>query len=245
MLVQKCMREAGFEYTIEPADPVPGARDFPYVLDDIEWAGQHGYGSDIQRATDEWTKNNPNTRYLQSLSAQRRKSAAAALNGPVPQGLTARTPDGVTFTHSDRGCESTARRRLYGDLPAWYQAKTAVAALADMTVAAVKADQAFTSSVTVWSACMTAAGTPYETPDRVRETLPPPDRPWPVAEEKRLAVTEATCAINSGLARTAKELGARHRALLEEKYRDDVTTKKRLQRQALPRARAVTDDANQ
>src|SRR4051794_25468603 len=38
LLIKACMRRAGFTYHPAPRNPVPGYRDFPYVVDDVDWA---------------------------------------------------------------------------------------------------------------------------------------------------------------------------------------------------------------
>ncbi|MEU4356236.1 hypothetical protein [Streptomyces virginiae] len=39
-LQRRCMTAAGFRYRAKPENPLPEARDFPYVVDDAQWAGR-------------------------------------------------------------------------------------------------------------------------------------------------------------------------------------------------------------
>ncbi|MFF0738774.1 hypothetical protein ACFYVL_00035 [Streptomyces sp. NPDC004111] len=235
------MEKHGFEYRPVKENPIPEARTFPYVINDVTWAQKHGYGTDIERARTELRKTDPNQRYFRSLPAKRREAALEAANGPMPLNVTAKTPDGMLFQRSSEGCQSEADRKLYGDLQKWFQAKVTFDTLAEFKRMHVLADRRFTKAVKPWSACMRAAGHLYASPTELRAKLPPPNNPLPQKEEIRLAVTEAHCAMSSGLARTASELDEYHAKKLQKQYRSDVESRRQLQAAALPRARSITE----
>ncbi|MGW5744760.1 hypothetical protein [Amycolatopsis sp. NPDC003861] len=236
VVLRDCMAKAGFEYRITPPPSVPDQREFPYVVDDVEWARKHGYGSDIEQQLDALRADDPNQRYFRSLPAERRPAAAAAANGPKPLGLTAKDPDGGTVTRSDQGCRTEVFRELYGDPQTWFQASTTVAGLKPLRVRRVMADPKFTGALGPWSACMRSAGFAYSSPADLRAHRP--EQPA-FADEQRMAVTEATCAGQSGLAATAKELDAHYEAELNQQYQAALDTRHRLQEAALPHARQL------
>ncbi len=237
VVLRDCMAKAGFEYRITPPPSVPDQREFPYVVDDVEWARKHGYGSDIQQQLDALRAEDPNQRYFRSLPADRRSAAAAAANGSRPGGLTAKDPDGLTVTHSDQGCRTEVFRELYGDPQTWFQTSTTVNGLKSVRMKRVMADSEFTAALVPWSACMHAAGYDYASPAELRARQP--EQPLPVADEQRMAVAEATCAGQSGLAAIAKQLDAHYEAVVAQQYQAALDTQHRLQQAALPRAREL------
>lgn len=239
ILLRDCMDERGFTYRMSAENPVPEARDFPYVIDDVAWAGEHGYGDDIQRKVKEVRTSDPNQRYFKSLSPRRKAAALKAANGASPRGLTARTPDGMVLTRSDEGCRADAERTLYGDdLQAWFQARSTAEALPELARQRVLKDPRFKRAVRPWARCMRNAGHAYDSPTELRTRL----GSRPEEQKVRLAVAEAKCARSSGLAETAKALDRKHNRKLRQQHRTEVNTALRLQLAAIPRARSVTEE---
>ncbi|WP_240137906.1 hypothetical protein [Streptomyces sp. MUM 178J] len=241
LLLRDCMRRAGFDYHPVPSEPPSVEHAFPYVLDDAAWAREHGYGRDLAERRRALTRSDPNRRYFESLTPRRKSQALVAANGPSPRGVLATLPGGGAVQRSDRGCVSEAQRRLYGDLPAWFQASTAVRTLELVRRSRVVADPRYREGVTAWAACMRGAGHPHPTPGRARATALSAADPLPRSREIALALAEVRCAERSGLADTARRLDAHHEALLSRRYRRDTEAKIRLETGALPRARAVVD----
>ncbi|MFG3283205.1 hypothetical protein [Streptomyces sp. NPDC048111] len=239
LLLRDCMKDEGFVYVPVLRQPLGDARQFPYVVDDTSWARRHGYGSDLDRAREKLRTDDANERYFQSLPQERRGPAIVAANGPRPDGLTARTPDGLTITHSAQGCESQAQRTLYRDLPGWFQARVTIDSLPALRGAKVIADSEFGSGTHRWSVCMRTAGYAFKDPSAARAALPPSDHPLPHAREVAMAVAEAGCAQSSGLAAAAARLDQKYDAELRKQYWGEVSTWLRLRLSALPRARSV------
>ncbi|MET8546596.1 hypothetical protein ABZW03_39185 [Kitasatospora sp. NPDC004799] len=239
LLLRDCMRAKGFVYQPVARQPVPEAREFPYVVDDLEWARRHGYGRDIERRLEEVRTDDPNQRYFESLPADRKAPAIAAANGPRPEGLTARAPDGMPLTRSPEGCRSQGQRTLYQDLGAWFQARVTMDSLASLRGEKVTADQELTAPTRAWADCMRAAGHDYADPAALRAAQPPRGQAWPREQEITLAVAEAGCAESSGLAAVVRRLDRTYDAELRRRYRSDVETWQRLRLAALPRARSV------
>lgn len=239
LLLRDCMRAKGFLYQPVARQPVPEAREFPYVIDDVEWARRHGYGRDIERRLEEVRTEDPNQRYFEGLPADRKAPAIAAANGRRAEGLTARTPDGMPVTRSPEGCTSQSQRTLYLDLGAWFQARVTMDSLPSLRGEKVAADQELLGPTHAWATCMRAAGHDYADPAALRAAQPPRDRSWPHEQETALAVAEAECAEGSGFAATTRSLDRKYDAELRQQYRSDAETWQRLRLAALPRARSV------
>ncbi|WP_406861878.1 hypothetical protein ABZO31_15940 [Streptomyces sp. HUAS MG47] len=233
-LIARCLTGQGFRYEVRVPQPPP--RRFPYVGDDVGWARAHGFGRDEERRLAAAKAADPNERWFRSLPPARKRAALAALNGPRPVGLRARMPGGGTVAASDEGCTARAQRHLYGDLPAWFEARLTAANLTPLYVPRVRADPAYRKAVRAWSACMKRRGHAYPTPEALRAALPGTGA---AVGERELAVAEAECAADSGLAATAKELDARYAAAARRAHAAPLATKTRLERAALPRAREV------
>ncbi len=241
ILLRDCMRDKGFVYQPVPRQPVPDARTFPYVVDDLEWARQHGYGSDIERQRENVRNNDVNQRYFQGLPENRRASAIAAANGNRPQGLTARTPDGTAITRSPQGCQSQAQRKLYQNLESWFQARVTMDSLPSLRGEEVTADPEYKKAARAWAACMRTAGHDFKDPAALRAALPPPKRPLSRSEEVALATSEVNCGQSSGLAATSRRLDRKYGAELTKRYRSDANAWLRFRLVALPRARSVIE----
>jgi hypothetical protein len=145
----------------------------------------------------------------------------------------------MVLQRSSQGCQSEAERILYGDLPTWFQAKVTLDSLEQIRSQRVLADPQFTQAVKPWADCMRAAGHPYNSPTELREKALR-DQKLPREREIALAVTEARCATDSGLAAKAKALDQEQAERLNRQYRTELDTAHRLQLAALPRARSVT-----
>ncbi|MFE2726869.1 hypothetical protein [Kitasatospora sp. NPDC059327] len=239
LLLRDCMRAKGFVYQPVARQPVPEAREFPYVIDDIEWARRHGYGRDIERRMEEVRKDDPNQRYFEGLPADRKAPAIAAALGPRAEGLTARTPEGMPVTRSPEGCVSHGQRTLYLDLGAWFQARVTMDSLPSLRGERVTADQELIGPTGAWAACMRAAGHDYTDPAALRAAQPPRGQTWPREQETALAIAEAECAQGSGLAATTRRLDQKYDAELRHQYWSDAQAWQRLRLAALPRARSV------
>ncbi|MDN3293316.1 hypothetical protein QWM81_04475 [Streptomyces ficellus] len=239
-LQRACMTAAGFRFWAVPENPLPQARDFPYVVDDERWAQRYGYGSVFQPQIQRLRRQDPNQVYLRGLPEQRRRAAVAALNGTGGrEGLRARLPGGVVVGHSTDGCRVTAWRTLYGDVPGWYAASTLVGNLSGIRRQRVVADAEFTSTVPAWSACMRTHGFAYDDPADARAAFLGQDSGRQRAREIRTAVQEARCAHSSGLAAVARRLDRHHDRELRREHHAAVERAERLRAAALPRARAV------
>lgn len=238
-LERECMERSGFRLWVTPRDAVSGPLNFPYVLDNVDYAAQQGYGTRLRQLEDERARTDPNTVYFESLPADRKAALVAAANGAAPIGLEANLPNGMVVRHSDQGCSAEAQRRLYGDLRAWYQARKTAEALPGIRRGLVTADPELHRALPAWSNCMRERGHSYRSPEDIRVALPQPDQPGAHETEVRLAVAEATCAKQTGLAETVRELDRHYAATLGHEFHRDLDAMRRMQFTALPLARAV------
>ncbi|MEV5177852.1 hypothetical protein AB0L10_44200 [Streptomyces flaveolus] len=239
-LTRSCMASRGFRTWVVPRRPVPEDHTFPYVVDDVEWASKHGYGSDILARRAEVRGSDPNRQYFAALTPKERQRALDALHGErTGRRISARSPNGMTVSRVDGGCAADAQKELYGDLATWFRVLTVTDALETLRSSMTTGDAEFARSVKDWSVCMRARGLPYKTPQEARGAFLNPDRRISRKSEVRAAVTEARCAATSGLSRTVHRLDAQHDKRLRDQYADEVRTRLRLENEALPRARAA------
>jgi hypothetical protein len=243
VLVRDCMARDGFRIWITTYDDQPKPERFPYVVDDIDWASRHGYGTDLRRSADAQAGADPNRAYFDSLPADRRKAAVAALNGTGPGRVETVLPTGGLLARYDNGCTSQAWRELYGDLAAWYRVTKVAEVLPGLWQRRVVTDPVFTAAVARWSGCMREAGHRYESPAAARAAFRSSDATTGRDVEVRTAVAEATCAGRTGLAATARELDQSCQAGVRAEYRAELDTRLRLQLAALPRAQSVMTNA--
>ncbi|MDQ0946242.1 hypothetical protein QFZ24_000165 [Streptomyces phaeochromogenes] len=242
-LTVSCMAARGFRRWAVPRRPLPEDRDFPYVIDDVQWAARHGYGSELQARRERLRVNDPNQRYFTSLSAADRQRAVAALNGAQSADrLEVRMPTGAIAGRVADGCTAQAQQQLYGDLAAWFSADTISGALPALRQQQVAGDGEFKKAVKKWSTCMRDRGLSYADLYQARAAFTGSSAPDTAARQRQevhTAVAEAECARTSGLTATARSLDRRYDARLGRQYQDSVRDRLRLAHAALPRARAL------
>ncbi|MGW4132249.1 hypothetical protein [Amycolatopsis japonica] len=236
VLMQACMADSGYAYVMVEEEPASFLRRFPYVVDDLSWAREHGFGNDVRDEVRQRAENDPNKRYFGSLSAADKAKALAAVNGERPVGLIATSPAGVEITRSDRGCTSQLEKKLYGELQTWFRAKTVTDGLHVPRLQLVSADPRFQAALSDWARCMAGRGYSFADPARVHEAFRVRG-----PEEISAAVAEATCAQSTGFASVTRGLDAHYEALQGQRYGREIADRLRLERAALPLARAVVE----
>ncbi|WP_431784431.1 hypothetical protein [Streptomyces chumphonensis] len=244
LLVARCMAEHGFRYTpSEPADAEAGGGG-GYVLDDVEWAREHGYGGELRRKVLTARKDNPNLTYRASLSKDRLRAYTAALGGRPSEGmLSVELPGGGTIRTARGGCRATAQEELYGDRETWFRVDKVHGNLAPLYLPDLVQDERFTDAVEAWARCMRAAGHDYAEPPHIRAQLPTLTEGLSARDahdvEVGLAVAEATCARDTGLAHTARALHDEYRAPVAQQYAEQLTTHHHMRLAALKQAKRV------
>ncbi|MFC8144073.1 hypothetical protein ACFUKV_20430 [Streptomyces paradoxus] len=247
-LLRQCMRQAGFRLWKVPLKPVPEQREFPYAVDDVKWAREHGYGSDIRQRAERLRTQDPNRRYFEGLTAERKAAAKAALHGRDRRGGPSVTlPGGGVARRSGDGCTAQAQTRLYGDFARWFRTKTFTDNLTGLRMARVSAEPAFRKAVKDWSSCMRGKGHAYNDPEQARRAFSTPAAGKTAAAaggdrsaEVGTAVAEAECARGSGLSEVAGRLHRRHGERLRAEYREQVNERLRLEQAALLRVPALS-----
>ncbi|MFF7871178.1 hypothetical protein ACFZCT_32705 [Streptomyces qaidamensis] len=242
-LLRQCMRQEGFRLWKVSLKPVPEQRAFPYVVDDVKWAREHGYGSDIQQRAERLRAEDSNRRYFEGLPVERRAAAKAALHGRDRKGGPSVTlPGGGVVRRSGDGCTAQAQTRLYGDFARWFRTKTFTDNLTGLRMAGVSAEPAFRKAVKDWSSCMRGKGHAYDDPGQARRAFTAPAAGRTAAADGRsrsaevgTAVAEAECARGSGLSEVAERLHRRHGERLRAEYREQVNERLRLEHAALLR----------
>jgi hypothetical protein len=244
LLVRDCMKAEGFRYVPVRVASVEERQGSGYVLDDVGWAREHGYGLELEDRVAEIQQNDPNHAYANALPESERMRWSTALHGDPSGGmLTAELPMGGTVQTPRESCFTQAKDELYGDFAAWFQAEKVATNLVGLYAPDIIADERFETALTAWSECMLRRGHDYPDPPAVREDLSGllrglRDEKARVVE-KELAVAEATCAVReTSLVSTARDLEDTYRGRLDQ-YQDSVTDYQQMQVVALKHARWV------
>lgn len=240
-LVTQCIRRQGFRYWPLPVLSVPARKVGAYVVDDVAWARQYGYGRTFDSAAQKANRDHPNIAYAKALSKNQRVSYSRALDGTFTDSITIELPSGGSVRTPRDGCYAQAREQLYGDYPTWFRAKKTVTSLTPLYVPRILQDERLTSAVAAWSRCMTAAGRPFQSPDAIRRERESMIRGMTeeqaLRSESALAVTEAECAQRTSLGKTTRALEAEYRNKVARDYAEEFTAYRQMRLSALTRAR--------
>ncbi|WP_328868723.1 hypothetical protein OHT76_00645 [Streptomyces sp. NBC_00287] len=188
----------------------------------------------------------PNAAYANALPEADRIRYFKTLDGDLSKGeLSVDLPAGGTVSTTSTGCLSDAKGKLYGDTATWFRVNKIATSLTPLYVPDLVKDQRFVKAVTAWSRCMREAGHPYTSPDDIREERHALTQGMSAkrahATEVELAVTEATCAVETSLGKTARALEREYRATKLQRYSEDMTAYQRMRLAALARAKNIID----
>lgn len=240
VLLRDCMASQGFRYWPMAREPYAALRDFPYVVDDLAWAKSQGYGRQLRAALDRQDRTEPNSHYYRALPPERRQAAARAINGSTFSGFSVRNPLGGVLSHSWDGCDAESWRQLYGNAEQWYQSSTVVRNLGPLRIGEVRESTEFRTALGPWSACMRRAGFAVADPAQLRDQRAADNGGTAPAADVRAATAEATCALSSGLAATARKLDLESARRLNREHAADYQTMWRLQAHALAIAKSMS-----
>ncbi|AEV84959.1 hypothetical protein ACWT_3935 [Actinoplanes sp. SE50] len=250
ILVGRCMRNAGFEYPLDPAEarrelaatPPPASLESAWQDDDEKRAAA-GPTSPPPESPQPRTDLD---RYVEGLDPGRVQAFTTALYGDQTTGPWVRVEMPIgTVRQSRAGCQSDAQRRLYGDLDAYLRGRITQDNLNPIIQARVTGDAAFTAAEGRWRTCMAKEHWPVadqaELDTRVakaNENLPPEQQK---ERSRDAAVLSARCNRQTGLSATARRLipVAERRVLAD--LSPQLTDLSRRQQAALPYARRLLD----
>ncbi|MFC5828457.1 hypothetical protein [Nonomuraea insulae] len=242
LIIRDCMQKHGFRYWVpkmwEPS------RGFGFVLDDPDWAREHGYGGLDQHKAMQAKRDDPNIAYRASLPASRRTQYALVMSGGDDvKVLTAHLPDGGTINNALGGCELSSSEELYGNHERWFRLDRLASNIAPLYMREIAKDARFVAALSSWSRCMRGKGHAYATPPEIRAALPGLTGGLAPAQahtvEVKLAVAEATCARATSLPSTLRALRAEYQPKVEGPYAASLRTHARLLREALDRAKEI------
>lgn len=236
ILTGDCMRARGFDYTValqsaQNTDP----REFPYGIDDVAWARANGYGFAQRAKLGAAQHDNPNTRYVASLTSVRQAAYAAAMFGAMSNQVSVTVPNGEVVAQNADGCLAAAERRLYGDFARWFRAQTITGNLEPAIEPKVFADPRYLAAQRAWSACVRAQGYPAASPADLQSQA----AAAATGAERKIATVDATCNVRTRLAATGRALDAELGAPVRAEYQSEINDYAALRRAALPRAAAI------
>ncbi|GAA3468734.1 hypothetical protein GCM10018965_032870 [Nonomuraea roseola] len=213
---------------------------FPYVVDDVEWARENGYGrarrEELGRAAA------PSENYFRGLPEDRRQAWLTAFHGDRAAALEAELPIGGVVGHSANGCAAQAWQELYGDKGRWFRASRVIQTLDNMRIGQTQADPAYRAALKRWSECMSRTGFAATTPLALRKQRLAQQGADAESHDKNAATAEARCAVDTGLSKTARDLDAANAAALKKRYPREFESAARLRESALPKARALVSE---
>ncbi|MFD6286517.1 hypothetical protein [Streptomyces sp. NPDC060205] len=235
------MQRQGFRYWPLPVPSVPARKVGAYVVDDVAWARQYGYGRSFDSAAQKANRDHPNITYVKALPRKERVRYSRALDGTFTHTITTELPSGGSVRTPRGGCSAQAREQLHGDYATWFRAKKTMTSLTPLYLPRLLKDERLTRTVAAWARCMKTAGRPFQSPDairRERETLiRGMSESQALRSESTLAVTEAECAQQTSLGKTARALEAEYRDKVARRYAEECTAYRQMRLSALARAR--------
>ncbi|WP_423463038.1 hypothetical protein ACO229_24350 [Promicromonospora sp. MS192] len=244
LLVRDCMKAEGFRYVPAWVASVEERQGSGYVLADVAWAREHGYGLELEDRVAEIQRSDPNHAYANALPEAERVRWSVALDGDPAGGmLTAELPAGGVVQTPRESCFAQAKDKLYGDFAAWFRTEKVATNLVGLYAQDIVADERFVTQLGAWSECMGRRGYDYPDPPAVRDdlhhVLAGLSGERARTAERDLAVAEATCAVReTALVSTAHDLEDEYCARLDQ-YDDEVAGYRRMQVVALENAERV------
>lgn len=237
-LIARCMTQHGFAYAEQP--PPAAEPDFRYVVDDVGWAREHGYGTLIGRPVA--GRQDRNVGYRAKLTPERRNAWTRTLMGYGRQ-LVVVLPGLGRLSAPDNGCTAEARRALYGDLPGWYRARRTVDHFDAYVDDKVTATPEYRTALAAWAGCVRKRGYAVSTPSELRHLFTPasPESAGAQAQPKEIAaaVTEARCADSTRFSQTGDALERRYRPEIERRFARELKALNSFEHKAIPRARRI------
>lgn len=243
----ECVRARGFRYWPEPQQPLTLSQLFPYGINSVSWARSHGFGNPDGSDSDAASQTNrrdPNLQYYNSLSSPKQAALIRAENagGPNDPGVIARLPTGQAIGFSKYSCYAYAGNALYGTRYNWYQAEMTYYALPSLWEEKVEGDPQYGHVLKAWAQCMKKKGDDYTTPSSAANAFTAPTGHLSPSKSRtafRVAVDEAMCANSTNQASAARELEAKYKKLVVERYQSTVELYLQLVTAALPRAEKI------
>ncbi|MCX2184070.1 hypothetical protein KV205_26565 [Streptomyces sp. SKN60] len=243
-LIKQCMDGRHLPYWEFPVPSVDERKNGSFVIDDVRWAAKYGYGRVFDDLGAKIRSSHPTILFQNKLDRPARIAYSKAFEGDPDDRMEVKVPGGHgTLSYPRGGCTNEARGKLYGDAETWYKSSRTVENLLPLYSQDLRRDKRFTTALGRWARCMKAAGRPFDTPEKLREARQTAIQDMPVAKadafDKKLAVTEATCAKQSSLAETARSLEEGYRAQAAKPYPKQWDDYRKMRLFALRQAREV------
>jgi|GEM_PF-1301584 len=240
-LVQRCMKDRGFEYPLEPdavdierrLAELAHRRNFtPWGWDDPDLARRIGYGIEATRdATERLIEeanqaqaNSPQARVYASLSPQDRIRYDEALTGSGPPVVYADV-DGAAFSTRPDGCLAQAQSTLYGSLTGFAHAIWIRNELSATVEHRITQQPDYRTALEGWRRCMERHGYDVDDPLDAYGYAYSQTRELPTADERArvenaVAVADAECNREADLADVGETVSTQ---ALRELMRSDLS----------------------
>ncbi|WP_328688072.1 hypothetical protein OHA74_53320 [Streptomyces phaeochromogenes] len=243
-LIKTCMRDEGLPYWEFPVPGIDERKSGNYVIESVRWAKAYGYGREFEKLGEKIRTSHRTVIYQNGLPREGRAGYTRALDGDYRDRMTVELPGKLGKVETPRGgCTNEARAELYGDAAIWYTARRTVESALPLYVQALKQDERFTKALRQWADCMTRAGRSFDSPDDLRQKRAAAVEKMPDTEadafDRKLAVTEATCVVESSLGKVLRDLESEYRARTLKPYSEQWDTYRKMRLHALRQAQDV------
>lgn len=247
VLVTKCMKRHGFEYTAAPAT-TGGVGAFGVMLSPSRLRSV-GYGLDLKlfAATGrlDSTDGDANSAYLGGLDASRRRAFDLAVNGDGASVATVRGPDGFESSASTTGCTAEADTRVFGSV-ANALSYDALPQIVRQAAPSFRDDPRLRAAAVRWMECMKRRGIAVGASISASTYLLSEAKAGRVptaSSVRKVANTDADCLESSGLWSTTESLVRDRNAAAERSMGISLLSWKAMQRSAVTQARAAISEA--
>lgn len=229
-LIQRCMKQAGFQYELAPTpkglpDPFRGTRLTASA------ASRDGYG--LRRTVERKPERDFVLDYAATLAPADAERYMKAYGGTDDQSVSVQAA-GVGVSMNKNGCAGRARTAIYGDLGTWLKLSYVADNVRGEASRNVETDPVYIDAQKAWSRCMASAGFPVQSRRKVQDKLigryvaPGADRDAVFRSEVATAKADAICSSSTRFDQIMVDAQQRATSAAVTKYEGDLVAYKEL-----------------
>lgn len=210
ILVLRCMKRRGFNFTIDPLSPMNINISAGFEDLDPSIAAASGYKS-LAPAIDSAAKQRAKASAAKDLELARGGDAMGRALFGDGRSVSYKLPDGSIGGATANGCLAEARTKLWGtDVASWAKLNFVAQNLLPQIAARSAKSKLVTSATKKWVECMAQQGYQFLRPSLAEQSRG-------TSSEIKIAVADATCRRKSDIAKTyAGEYAVAARTVIEE-----------------------------
>jgi hypothetical protein len=231
-IIESCMQRRSVSYRPFWQDDFT-VQLFPLVLTNPQWAEEYGFG-----AGNNAVMLDPNQQQAAGggkKSVQFNQALHGVLGGPQ---LEVTVPGGSIIGESATGCYTYAQTRLYGNAAAWFGADSLATLGRTTAIEATERSATYQAAVIAWSGCMQRYKLNYASPQAAEEAATTVGQALPRGRTS-IAVAEASCAIQTPLARISSAVYGEEVKNLPAIFQVALSVQSHLELTSVPRAKVI------